>query len=119
METARPQVKSSSGGWRDGMFSVLFNGIIFEIQFADSEMLKARKGLDAHKSYAQFRSLFELFGLLGIELEADGAATTAAADSSEDSAATVAALMAEVAALKAEVAALKAGHPPALCCTLC
>ena len=103
-------MKGSSGGWRDGNYAVMFNGVVFEIQFAISDMVKARKGLEAHKSYAQFRSLFELFALLGLELELEaGSEEDAAAGSgSEGDAAAVAALKAEIAALKAENAEIPA-----------
>ena len=59
----------SGGGWRDLMLNLVINGIVFEVQIVHSKMLAARKGLDAHKAYNQFRSFAEIFGMLDLDPE--------------------------------------------------
>lgn len=61
----------SSGGWRDLMLNVVVDGVVFEIQVVHSKMLGARKGMDAHKAYNQFRSFVEIFDLLDLDTELD------------------------------------------------
>lgn len=57
----------SSGGWRDLMFNLVINDVIFEVQITHSKMLGARKGMDAHKAYNQFRSFAEIFNMLDLD----------------------------------------------------
>ena len=57
----------SGGGWRDLMLNLVINGIVFEVQIVHSKMLAARKGLNAHKAYNQFRSFAEIFDLLDLD----------------------------------------------------
>ena len=59
------------GGWRDFVLTCEFDGVLFEIQICHHEMLKCRKGLDAHEAYAEFRALFEFLELLDIGMSAD------------------------------------------------
>ena len=63
----------SSGGWRDLMLNLVVEGVVFEVQIVHSKMLGARKGMDAHKAYNQFRCFAEVFDLLGIPM-LDGSA---------------------------------------------
>lgn len=57
----------SGGGWRDLMLNLVINGIVFEVQIVHTKMLAARKGLDAHKAYNQFRSFAEIFDMLDLD----------------------------------------------------
>merc|ERR1712195_51955 len=57
----------SGGGWRDLMLDLVINGISFAVQVVHSKMLAARKGLDAHKAYNQFRSFAEIFDMLDLD----------------------------------------------------
>lgn len=53
---------SSEGGWRD-LICILAVGpqrIMCEVQVVHAKLLVARKGLDAHKAYAKYRSYFEM-----------------------------------------------------------
>jgi hypothetical protein len=60
----------SEGGWRDLMLNIVVNGkVIFEVQVVLHAMLVARKALDAHTAYNQFRSFAEVFGLLELSME--------------------------------------------------
>lgn len=61
----------SSGGWRDLMLNLVINGVVFEVQIVLRAMLGARKVLDAHKAYNQFRSFVEVFDLLDLSPELD------------------------------------------------
>lgn len=61
----------SSGGWRDLMLNVAINGVVFEVQVVLHAMLVARKALDAHKAYNQFRSFAEVFNLLDLSPESE------------------------------------------------
>lgn len=59
----------SSGGWRDLMLNLVINGVVFEVQIVHSKMLAARKGLDAHKAYNQYRSFAEVFDMLDLDAQ--------------------------------------------------
>merc|ERR1711935_576209 len=59
----------SSGGWRDLMLNLVIDGVVFEVQVVHSKMLGARKGMDAHKAYNQFRSFVEIFDMLDLDTE--------------------------------------------------
>lgn len=48
------------------MLNVAINGVVFEVQVVLHAMLVARKSLDAHKAYNQFRSFAEVIGLLDL-----------------------------------------------------
>lgn len=61
----------SGGGWRDLMLNVAINGVVFEVQVVLHAMLVARKALDAHKAYNQFRSFAEVFNLLDLSPESE------------------------------------------------
>ena len=60
----------SGGGWRDVMINVVIEGYVFEVQLVLHGMLVARKALDAHAAYNQFRCFAEVFALLRIPLVA-------------------------------------------------
>jgi hypothetical protein len=60
----------SEGGWRDLMLNIVVNGkVVFEVQVVLHAMLVARKALDAHTAYNQFRSFAEVFGLLELPMK--------------------------------------------------
>merc|ERR1712167_123100 len=67
---------SSEGGWRD-MICILAIGpqrIMCEVQVVHQQMLVARKGLNAHKAYAKYRSYFEMLNFAGlVNTESGGA----------------------------------------------
>jgi hypothetical protein len=59
----------SEGGWRDLMLNIVVNGkVAFEVQVVLHAMLVARKALDAHTAYNQFRSFAEVFRLLELSM---------------------------------------------------
>jgi hypothetical protein len=62
----------SSGGWRDLMINVVVGErkAVFEIQVVLTAMYKARRNLDAHAAYSEFRCIAEVLGPLGISVEA-------------------------------------------------
>jgi hypothetical protein len=91
----------SEGGWRDLMLNIVVNGkVVFEVQVVLHAMLVARKALDAHTAYNQFRSFAEVFGLLELPMEIELAAAAAARISE---------LEAENKRLVDEIAAMAAG----------
>ena len=79
-------------------------------------MVAARKSLDAHKAYNQFRCFAEIFGLLGLDAGLDGIAEGVAGIGLEggdgDLAAEVERLRARVTELEAENLTLKATVRP-------
>ena len=110
--------------------------VVFEIQVVLTAMLNARRSMDAHRTYNQFRCFVEVFALLGIDPElgrienertSNDSATLNAkveqltADNSKLWAETVElkaenielkSYAAEIADLRAEIAQLKAVQPP-------
>lgn len=61
----------SAGGWRDLMLNVVVDNVVFEVQIVLRSMYDARKVLDAHKAYNQFRSFHEVFQLLKPDWDGD------------------------------------------------
>jgi hypothetical protein len=113
----------SEGGWRDLMLNIVVNGkVVFEVQVVLHAMLVARKALDAHTAYNQFRSFAEVFGLLELPMEielaaaaevsgdgGDGGVAGGAAGPAAAAAARISELEAENKRLVDEIAAMAAG----------
>ena len=53
------------------MLNLVIDGVVFEVQVVHSKMLGARKGMDAHKAYNQFRSFVEMFDMLDFDTKLD------------------------------------------------
>ena len=102
--------KVSEGGWRDLMLNIVVNGkVVFEVQVVLHAMLVARKALDAHTAYNQFRSFAEVFGLLELPMEIEVAAAEGSGDGGDGWAAGCAAgaaAAARISELEAQVARL-------------
>lgn len=60
----------SGGGWRDLMFNIVIDTVVFEVQVVLKVMLKVRSNLDAHAAYDRFRCFSEVFALLELSVVA-------------------------------------------------
>eukprot|EP00729_Bicosta_minor_P008444 gene8444-8919_t len=65
--------EETGGGWKDLMINVEIDGVIFEMQLVHKKLYTARKSMDGHKAYAEYRCYLELLAFAGqLDVQHDG-----------------------------------------------